>query len=115
VARQLAGSTEREAADQALVQHPLHRREMGSHLTNVVRALCLTAHGYRVTVAELVGWEHSAKNELLLAQRVHRFERHSRVTLAALLARWRIEPALVGLLRAHGLDPCAPAGNSPPP
>ena len=28
----------------------MHRREFGSHLTNVVRALALEAHGYSVTV-----------------------------------------------------------------
>lgn len=114
VARQLTGEGRRDPADQALVQHALHRREMGSHLTNVVRALCMSAHGYRVTVTELVGWEHTAKNELLLGQRVHRFEKESRVTLARLLERWRIEPALVRLLRARGFDPCAPVTTDAP-
>jgi hypothetical protein len=113
VARQLAGGADRDPADAALVQHALHRRELGSHLTNVVRGLCLAAHGYKVTVTELVGWEHSAKNELILGDRVHRFQRESRETLAALLARWRIEPALVRALRARGLDPCAPPQHSP--
>lgn len=97
----------RDVADEALIQHPLHRRELGSHLTNVVRGLCLAAHGYRVTVTELVGWEHAVKNELVLGARVHRYERQSRVTLARLLERWRVEPALVRLLRARGLDPTA--------
>ncbi len=108
VARQLAERTDRDPADQALVHHALHRREMGSHLTNVVRTLCLAAHGYRVTVTELVGWEHTAKNELLLGHRVHRFDDEARRTLARLLDRWRIEPTLVRLLRALGLDSCAP-------
>jgi Methyltransferase domain len=108
VARQLAERTDRDPADQSLVHHALHRREMGSHLTNVVRALCLAAHGYRVTVTELVGWEHAAKNELLLGHRVHRFDQEARGTLASVLDRWMIEPALVRLLRAHNLDPCAP-------
>ena len=35
----------------ALFEHPLHRRELGSHLTNVVRALVLEAHGYKVVSA----------------------------------------------------------------
>lgn len=48
---------------------PLHRREFGSHLTNVLRRLRLEAAGYKVTVTELVGWEHSLKNELILAER----------------------------------------------
>jgi hypothetical protein len=50
-----------------LWRHPLHTREMGSQLTNVLRCLYLEAHGYQVTVTELVGWEHSMKNELILA------------------------------------------------
>jgi Methyltransferase domain len=108
VARQLgAGDDDRDAADAALMRHALHRRELGSHLTNVVRGLCLAAHGYKVTVTELVGWEHTVKNELILGERVHRFHRDSRATLARLLTRWRIEPALVRLLRAQGLDPTA--------
>ncbi|MGZ3788268.1 MAG: class I SAM-dependent methyltransferase [Bacteriovorax sp.] len=48
-------------------RHPIHTREFGSHLTNVLRCLKLEAHGYQVTVTELVGWEHSMKNELILA------------------------------------------------
>ncbi len=49
-------------------RHPLHTREFGSHLTNVLRCLRLEAHGYQVTVTELVGWEHSMKNELIIAK-----------------------------------------------
>ncbi|NBW54825.1 MAG: SAM-dependent methyltransferase, partial [Betaproteobacteria bacterium] len=45
-----------------LWRHPLHTRELGSQLTNVLRCLYLEAHGYQVTVTELVGWEHSMKN-----------------------------------------------------
>lgn len=48
-------------------RHPLHTREFGSQATNVLRSLQLEAHGYQVTVTELVGWEHSMKNELLIA------------------------------------------------
>lgn len=48
-------------------RHPIHTREFGSHLTNVLRCLQLEAHGYQVTVTELVGWEHSMKNELIVA------------------------------------------------
>jgi hypothetical protein len=48
-------------------RHPIHTREFGSHLTNVLRCLQLEAHGYQVTVTELVGWEHSMKNELIIA------------------------------------------------
>jgi hypothetical protein len=53
-----------------LWRHPLHTREFGSQITNVLRCLQLEAHGYDVTVTELVGWEHSMKNELILASRI---------------------------------------------
>ncbi|MGI9217804.1 MAG: class I SAM-dependent methyltransferase, partial [Hydrogenophaga sp.] len=53
-----------------LWRHPLHTREFGSQITNVLRCLQLEAHGYDVTVTELVGWEHSMKNELILARRL---------------------------------------------
>ena len=52
-----------------LWRRPLHTREFGSQLTNVLRCLQLEAHGYEVTVTELVGWEHSMKNELIVASR----------------------------------------------
>jgi len=52
-----------------LWRHPLHTREMGSQITNVLRCLHLEAWGYHVTVTELVGWEHSMKNELIIARR----------------------------------------------
>ncbi|HJV03270.1 MAG TPA: SAM-dependent methyltransferase [Burkholderiaceae bacterium] len=48
-------------------RHPIHTREFGSHVTNVLRCLQLEAHGYQVNVTELVGWEHSMKNELIIA------------------------------------------------
>ena len=49
-------------------RHPIHTREFGSQLTNVLRCLLLEAHGYRLSVTELVGWEHSMKNELIVAR-----------------------------------------------
>ena len=48
-------------------RHPIHTREFGSQVTNVLRCLQLEAHGYHVNVTELVGWEHSMKNELIIA------------------------------------------------
>ncbi|MDX8379979.1 MAG: SAM-dependent methyltransferase [Gallionella sp.] len=51
-------------------RHPIHTREFGSHLTNVLRCLLLESQGYQVTVTELVGWEHSMKNELIIARHV---------------------------------------------
>ena len=52
-----------------LWRHPIHTREFGSQVTNVLRCLLLESHGYRLTVTELVGWEHSMKNELIIARR----------------------------------------------
>ncbi len=51
-----------------LWRHPIHTREFGSQVTNALRCLQLEAHGYQVTVTELVGWEHSMKNELIVAR-----------------------------------------------
>ena len=50
-----------------MYRHPIHTREFGSQITNVLRCLELEAHGYQVTVTELIGWEHSMKNELIVA------------------------------------------------
>ncbi|GAA5177455.1 SAM-dependent methyltransferase [Niveibacterium umoris] len=50
-----------------LWRHPIHTREFGSQVTNVLRCLQLEAHGYQLNVTELVGWEHSMKNELIIA------------------------------------------------
>ena len=58
-----------------LWRHPLHAREFGSQITNVLRCLQLEANGYQVTVTELVGWEHSMKNELILASKPERIDR----------------------------------------
>jgi len=57
----------RDHALAELWRHPLHTREFGSLATNVLRCLQLEAHGYQVNVTELVGWEHSMKNELIIA------------------------------------------------
>jgi hypothetical protein len=113
VARQLEASKPTDPVDAALFAHPLHRREFGSHLTNVIRALVLEAHGYKVTVTELVGWEHSAKNELIIGKRVQRFNPHARATLQSALARFGVEPALVRELTSRGLDPRSDATSTP--
>ena len=75
--------------------HPIHRREMGAHLTNVIRALALQSLGYQVTVTELTGWEHSLKNELILARRVGKEHRESRLMLQKLLETTGVRPKLV--------------------
>jgi hypothetical protein len=68
-----------------LWRHPLHTREMGSQITNVMRCLYLESQGYQVTVTELVGWEHSMKNELILAQHTGQKKHSARERLQALL------------------------------
>jgi hypothetical protein len=71
-----------------LWRHPLHTREIGSQLTNVLRCLYLEASGYQVTVTELVGWEHSLKNELILARRTGQRKLSSAQRLDALLEQF---------------------------
>ncbi len=69
VLRKNKGQALANAALTELWRHPLHTREFGSQVTNVLRGLQLEAHGYQVSVTELVGWEHSMKNELIIATR----------------------------------------------
>jgi hypothetical protein len=77
-----------------LWRHPLHTREMGSHLTNVMRCLYLEACGYQVTVTELVGWEHSMKNELILARHTGRPSASAAERLVELLQVFGLESLL---------------------
>ena len=55
-----------------LWRSPYHRREFSAHITNVIRGLVLEAAGYKVRATELVGWEHSLKNELIIARKHQR-------------------------------------------
>ena len=81
-----------------LWRHPIHARELGSHLTNVLRCLLLEAHGYDVTVTELVGWEHSLKNELIIASKTPqnngRPRQNARERAASILREFNIEELL---------------------
>ena len=74
-----------------LWRHPLHTREMGSQLTNVLRCLYLESQGYKVTVTELVGWEHSMKNELILAELTGQPKRTSAMRLQALIEEFGLK------------------------
>ena len=74
-----------------LWRHPLHTREIGSQLTNVLRCLYLEASGYQVTVTELVGWEHSMKNELILARHTGQRKASAAQRLRALLAEFGLD------------------------
>jgi hypothetical protein len=73
-----------------LWRHPLHTREVGSQVTNVLRCLYLEACGYQVTVTELVGWEHSMKNELILARFTGQRKQSAALRLVAILQEFGI-------------------------
>lgn len=77
-----------------LWRHPLHTRELGSQVTNVLRCLYLESQGYQVTVTELVGWEHSMKNELIIARYTGQKKRSAAERLRALLCQFGLEQAM---------------------
>ena len=77
-----------------LWRHPLHTREIGSQLTNVLRCLYLESKGYTVTVTELVGWEHSMKNELILARYTGRPKPDAAQRLQSLLTEFGLTESL---------------------
>lgn len=77
-----------------LWRHPLHTREMGSQITNVLRCLYLEASGYQVAVTELVGWEHSLKNELIIARYTGHKKRASADRLRAILQEFGLSTLL---------------------
>jgi len=77
-----------------LWRHPLHTREIGSQLTNVLRCLYLESKGYTVTVTELVGWEHSMKNELILARYSGRPKPDAAQRLQSLLTEFGLTESL---------------------
>jgi hypothetical protein len=72
-------------------RHPLHTREFGSQITNVLRCLQLEAAGYQVTVTELVGWEHSMKNELILARKVSSGKHSARQRLQQVMEELQLQ------------------------
>lgn len=72
-------------------RHPIHTREFGSHLTNVLRCLLLEAHGYQVTVTELVGLEHSMKNELIVATQLEQPKKRPAERLKSILSELGLE------------------------
>jgi hypothetical protein len=92
VARAL--ENKKSALDQ-LWRHPIQRREFGAHITNVMRGLFLEARGYKVRVTELVGWEHSLKNELILAERHQRANPLAKAELDRLTEQFGVKPALL--------------------
>lgn len=99
VARLLDDVDTREAVGQALWRHGIHRREFGSHLTNVIRSLFLESHGYKVRVTELVGWEHSMKNELILATKIQHGNAQAKTQLEHLLREFPVAMKLFDLIK----------------
>ena len=89
--RKNKGQAIRREALSELWRHPIHTREFGSHVTNVLRCLQLEAHGYQVNVTELVGWEHSMKNELIIASRKGPPQKRQAERLNAMLALLGLE------------------------
>ena len=77
-----------------LWRHPLHTRELGSQITNVLRCLQLEAQGYQVQVTELVGWEHSMKNELIIARYTGQRKHSAAERLRAILVEFGLEQSL---------------------
>jgi len=92
VARALDGKT---GALAQLWRHPIQRREFGAHLTNVLRALYLEAHGYKVRVTELTGLEHSLKNEFIYAERHQKSNPRVRAEFEKLVAETGAAPTLL--------------------
>ena len=72
-------------------RHPIHTREFGSQITNVLRCLQLEAAGYQVTVTELVGWEHSMKNELIIAKYTGQPRKNAQARLASILEELNLD------------------------
>ena len=72
-------------------RHPIHTREFGSQVTNVLRCLQLEAAGYNVTVTELVGWEHSMKNELIIAKYTGQPRKNAQTRLEEILQALNLE------------------------
>ncbi len=72
-------------------RHPIHAREFGSQITNVLRCLQLEAAGYSVTVTELVGWEHSMKNELIIAKFTGQSRKNARERMDAILSEFNLQ------------------------
>jgi hypothetical protein len=96
VARQL-DAIKKAPLDQ-LWRHGMHRREFGSHITNVLRGLYLEAHGYKVRVTEFTGFEHTQKNEMIFAERHQRSNPRARAEFEKLAEEVGAKPALLTFL-----------------
>ena len=84
-----------ESVISELWHHGIHRREFGSQLTNVLRVLVLESLGYQVSVTELVGWEHSLKNEFIFAKRIHRENPKAKERLQKFTSVFKVSPKIL--------------------
>ena len=57
----------------------------------MLRCLQLEAAGYSVTVTELVGWEHSMKNELIIAKYTGQPRKNARERMEAILTEFNLQ------------------------
>lgn len=89
--RKVKGKNLGRSALTEIYRHSLHTREFGSHLTNVLRCLELESKGYQVTVTELIGWEHSMKNELIIAEYTGQSGEHALKRMEAIISEFGLE------------------------
>lgn len=82
----------------ALWRHPIQRRAFGAQLTNTIRALLLESHGYKVRLTEFTGFEHTQKNELILAERVQKSNAQAKAQLTRLLDQVPVELGVLDLI-----------------
>lgn len=104
----------KDPAFAALTHHAWHRREVGSQTTNVLRVLTLEAAGYQVTVTELVGFEHSLKNELIIGKKLQPSNGMAAKKLEALRERLGVLPAICQLTEPHATRAKESAETTPP-
>ena len=68
----------------------------------MLRALYLEAHGYKVRVTELTGWEHSLKNEFIFAERHQKSNPRARAEFDKLAGEIGAAPRLLSWPDAAG-------------
>ena len=84
----------------ALTKHAMLRERLGDVLTDAVRAHVLALCGYRVTVSDFVGSEHTPRNLLIRADLTRARPQASDVAeLDAMCSAWGVQAPLVALLK----------------
>jgi SAM-dependent methyltransferase len=83
----------------AVVRHAILRERFADVLTDALRALLLRILGYRVDVVEFVDSRHTPRNAMIRAVRTGAPPREEALAeYRALLADWRVTPALARML-----------------